>query len=168
MIRYRLFSCVLLLLVGSCASQRTPGPQKTQLEIRTMQTRLYDTSDMKKIMKAMLNVLQDDGFIVKQVDLDLGFFNATKEVDVENRRKSGWAKFWYGRNYAVYEKTSIIDCTANVSEYGDQMRVRANFQAKTLNNKGGVVSVHVIDDLTYYQDFFSKVDKGVFIEKEKL
>jgi hypothetical protein len=55
-----------------------------------------------------------------------------------------------------------------VSEYGEQARVRVNFQIKVLNNKGGIMKIEQIDDEKYYQDFFSKVDKGIFIQKEKI
>jgi len=159
---------LVLALIAGCGGGQKQGVQRTQLEIRQMQTRDYEAQDMRTIMESMLNVLQDDGFMVKQVDMDLGFFNATKETDVENRKESSWQKFWYGRNYAIYKKNAIMDCTANVSEFGSEMRVRVTFQVKVMNNKGGVVSVRQVDDPKYYQDFFSKVDKGIFIEKEKL
>jgi len=37
-----------------------------------------------------------------------------------------------------------------------------------LDNKGGIREVKQIEEEKYYQDFFSKVDKGIFIQKEKL
>jgi hypothetical protein len=37
-----------------------------------------------------------------------------------------------------------------------------------MNNKGEVMTVKQVEDPKYYQEFFSKVDKGIFIEKEKL
>jgi len=144
------------------------APQKTQLEIRQMQTRTYEIKDRKLVMKAMLNVLQDDDFIIEQVNMDLGFFNAQKEVDVENAGEKFWQTFWWGKAYATYKKNQIIDVTANISEFGDDMRVRVNFRVKVMNNKGGVELVRQIDNPQYYQEFFSKVDKGIFIEKEKI
>ena len=170
------FTLTLLLLstLCSCGTTSVPGmvmekkyKQKSQLEIRQMQTRTYDTKDIRMIMKAMLNVLQDDNFIIKQVNADLGFFNATKETDVEDGGERFWEEFWWGK-YGTWKKNSIIDCTANISEFGDQMRVRANFQVKIMDNKGGCVLVRQIDDPEYYLKFFSKVDKGLFIEKEKI
>ena len=56
----------------------------------------------------------------------------------------------------------------NVTERNQSVRVRANFQAKTMDNKGGVRDVHQIEEEKYYTEFFAKVDKGVFLEKEKL
>lgn len=143
------------------------APQKTQLQIRQFQTRSYETNDTKMVMKAMLNVLQDDGFIVKNAVVDLGLLSAEKSVDIENKGEAFLAAFFAGAN-AVWKKASIIECTANVSEYGEQARVRVNFQIKVLNNKGGIMKIEQIDDEKYYQDFFSKVDKGIFIQKEKI
>lgn len=152
-------------LVG-CAT-RNPEPQKSQLQIRAFQTKEYQTADTKMAMKAMLNVLQDDGFIVKNAVLDLGLLSAEKTIDVENKTEAAWATFWLGVQ-AVYKKASIIECTANVSEFGEVIKVRANFQIKMLNNKGGIIKVEPINDEKYYQDFFMKVDKGMFLQKEKV
>ena len=45
----------------------------TQLEKRQFQTRTYDSADKALVMKAMLNVLQDEGFIVYNANPLLGF-----------------------------------------------------------------------------------------------
>lgn len=169
------FFCLMLLMKSGCGTTSMPGmlldkdsPQKTQLEIRQMQTRTYQTKDKTLVMKAMLNVLQDDDYIIEQVNMDLGFFNAQKEVDVEDSGEKFWQTFWWGKAYATYKKNQIIDATANISEFGDEMRVRVNFRVKVINNKGGVEIVRQIDNPEYYQKFFSKVDKGIFIEKEQI
>jgi len=156
---------LLLLFILGCG-EAYKQEQKTQLEIRQMQTRTYEIESMKAIVKAILNVLQDDSFIVKQVNIDLGFLNATKEVDVESKNERFWQRFWWGKRGATYKKNTVIDCTANISEFGEEKRVRVNFQAKVIDNRGGVVSVRQIDSLEFYQEFFAKVDKGIFIEKE--
>ncbi|HUW19885.1 MAG TPA: hypothetical protein VMW16_11340 [Sedimentisphaerales bacterium] len=165
--------CINLLLFSGCGLT-DPGKmfegkttQKSQLEIRQMQTREYETSNPTLVMKAMLNVLQDEDFMVKQANTDLGFFSASKEIDSEDTFAKVWGYFWWGPQ-ASWKENSIIDCTANISEFGEKVRVRVNFQVKVMNNKGGVDQVYQIDDAKYYQEFFSKVDKGIFIEKEKI
>ncbi len=166
--------CTSLIIYSGCgaveataslfAEKHTPKPQ---LEIRQMQTREYETNDRLMVMKAMLNILQDDGFIVKQANTDLGFFNASKDIDQEDTLAKVWGTFWWGPN-AQWVENSVIDCTANVSEFGEKTRVRVSFQIKQMNNKGGVETVHAIDDPKFYQEFFAKVDKGIFIEKEQI
>src|SRR3989304_1429242 len=74
-------------LRGSAAASdvEEKGPEKSQLQIRELQTRMYDTSDTKMVMKTMLNVLQDDGFIVTEANTELGFLTASKDISVETK-----------------------------------------------------------------------------------
>ena len=158
---------VLVLFIPACATTKTPP--KTQLQIREFQTRTYETNDVRMVMKAMLNVLQDDGFIVKNANVELGLFNATKEVDITNK----WEVFGAVLATSKYQtprwaKNRVIEATANISEFGKQCRVRINFQTKDMDNLGGVRQVGEIRDEKFYQDFFSKVDKAIFLQKEKL
>jgi hypothetical protein len=159
-------SFVIALFAFSCASTNVT-PEKTQLQVREYQTRTFDTNDTKMVMKAMLNVLQDDGFIVKNAVVDLGLLTAEKEVDVESSGEKFLAIFFMGVN-ASWKKNMILEATANVSPFGERTRVRVNFQAKVMDNRGGVLKVQQVEDEKYYQDFFSKVDKAIFIQKEKL
>jgi hypothetical protein len=48
--------------------------EKTQLQIRQIQTRTYELSESELVMKAMLNVLQDDGFIIKTAVPGIGLY----------------------------------------------------------------------------------------------
>jgi hypothetical protein len=159
----------ILAIVGlfsvGCATSGTP--QKSQLQIREYQTRSYDTNDTKMVMKAVLNTLQDEGYIVKNAVLDLGLLTATKEMDVEDKTQAVLLTL-LRKNKATWLKNSIVEAAANVSDFGSQTRVRLNFQVKTYDNHGGVREVKQIDDAKFYQDFFSKVDKGIFIQKENL
>ncbi len=165
---------VFLLSLGGCGVAEIPGMVlggkkkiKSQLEIREMQTRIFETNDAKMAIKVMLDVLQDDDYIIEQINTEMGFFNASKEANAEDGFEKAWDTFWWG-GMATYKKNSIIDCTANVSEFGDKIKVRANFRVKFMNNRGGVESVNAIDNPKFYQEFFAKVDKGIFIAKEKI
>ena len=156
-----------LLACGGCAVQPPPKPELTQLQIREFQTRRYDTKDQKLVMKAMLNVLQDTGFIVKNAQLDLGLLTATKETDVENSKEKFWAKWNHGQ-FADWKKNDVLEMSGNITEFGEQTQVRVNFQLKTMSSKGSVLKVTTIMDPEAYKDFFSRVDKGIFIQKEGL
>ncbi len=48
------------------------------------------------IMKAMLNVLQDDGFIVKNAIMDLGLLSAEKTVDIESKGEAFLSALFLG------------------------------------------------------------------------
>ena len=56
---------IILSILSGCGTAQLPGlvlgkkaVQKTQLEIRQMQTRTYEVKDKTLLMKAMLNVLE--------------------------------------------------------------------------------------------------------------
>ena len=159
------FIIATFIIFGCVAAP--PTPQKTQLEIREFQTRQYDTNDVKMVMKALLNVLQDDRYIVKNANVDLGLLSATKEIDVENKGEAFFLALLAGHE-ARWKKNSTIECSGNITEIGKVCKVRVNFMIKTMDNKGGVVDVKTIDDAKFYQEFFAKVDKGIFIGKQKL
>ncbi|MBC8125346.1 MAG: hypothetical protein H7X70_06395 [Candidatus Kapabacteria bacterium] len=182
-----LILCALSLIVTSCTIINQAPPivtPQTQLQTREIQTREFDTNDVKLIMKAMLNVLQDDGFVVKNAVPDLGLLTATKEIQITGGNNGGGDQFWSevfesvfksnkssrntptNRQEQRYNKFKQIEVSINISELGRRSKVRANFQAKILDNVGSPVEVYPIQDPKYYQEFFTKVDKGIFIQKQ--
>jgi len=147
-----------------------PRQEKTQLQIREFQTRSYDTTNFRMVMKAVMDALQDQDFIIKQAQLELGFITAQKELDVESGAESFLSGLLaaLGGGKATYRKNSITEASINISEYGDQIRVRANFQRKLIDNRGTVIRIEQVEDQKFYQEFFSRVDKSIFLGKEKV
>jgi len=167
---YAIIVTLIPVLVG-CASQ-APTVEKTQLQIREFQTRSYDTTNFKMVMKSVMSSLQDDGYIIQQANVDLGLLTAKKDIDTTDKFMAGLSAFSAaldGRsNNSRYEKNTVIEASANISSFGKSTRVRVNFSKKKLNNRNEVMSVEQIGDQQFYQTFFSKVDKGIFIGKEGL
>ena len=159
------------IILSGCMP-KPPVIQKTQLEVREFQTRSYDTTDFKMVMKSAMNVLQDDGYIIKQANLDLGLLTAQKQIDTTNKT----AEFLSGlaaalattSNNSRYERSVVIEASVNVSSFGESVRVRTNFTKNKLNNRNETMSVGQIVDPVFYQKYYSKVDKGIFIGKEGL
>ena len=159
---------VLLILISFVGCiQVPPKPQRSQLEIRELQTREYTAKDLKQVMKAVIGALQDEGFIIRNADKELGFINASRELDVMDQNSAFWAQLLEGQN-ARYQKTSIMEASANVSDFGKEVKVRIVFQAKIIDNFGMPVDSRTVDDPTIYQSFFMKVDKSVFFERQRL
>lgn len=179
-----LIVCVgLLWVVSSCTMMNTGvGRQQTQLQTRQFQTREYDSVETKRLMKAILNVLQDDGFVVKNAVVDLGLLSAIKETDLQrqNQPAQGDTDIFgilldifssgkrSGKSAMRTSRFQVVEATVNISEFGSQSRVRVSFQAKILDERGEPLEVYPIDDMKFYQEFFAKVDKGIFLQKQKL
>ncbi len=79
-ITFRPYTLMLVsLLAAGCA---TVPPDVvgagTQLEIRQMQTREYDTLDKQMTLRSVISTLQDLGFLIDKADLSLGTITATR------------------------------------------------------------------------------------------
>lgn len=102
------------MLLSGCQTMKervldSSADGQTSVQLRSMQTRSFDTSDKAKTMRTVIATLQDLGFVVDKADLDLGTVSATK--------LSG---------YALRMTVSV-----RPSESGKSMIVRANAQYNT-------------------------------------
>lgn len=181
---------IITILIASVLSGCTivrsgkPDTTKTQLQLREIQTREFDTNDVKLVMKAVFNVLQDDGFVVKNVVTELGLISASKELQI-SANTTGKSDIWTdifeslvkssgqhntrnSHESLKFDKFKVVEVGVNVTEFGTRTKVRANFQAKILDNYGQPSSIFTIEDPKFYQDFFSRVDKGIFLQKQGL
>jgi len=167
--KYRYIALIVVIGMSiSCATYNPNAePEKTQLQIREFQTRTYDVDSEIMVLKAVANVLQDEGYIITNAEADLGLITAQKEASIEDGTEKFFAIIFFGAN-ARYKKNSIIESTANVSQFGKQVKVRINFQLKAYDNHGQLIEIGRIDDAEFYQNFFAKVDKGIFIQKENI
>lgn len=165
-----LILCTALPVCAKKRQQETIITPMTQLEKRQFQTRTYQTVDKPLVMKAMLNVLQDEGFIVYNANPLLGFIYGVKDFDTSDPNIDISKEFGVSKARLNWSgvKVATIETTANVTEYGKSMKVRVNFKRKLLNVYGNAQFIDDVNDEKYYQDFFSKVDKAIFLQKQKI
>ena len=82
--RKRWIALALCAALGSagCAVEAHQGVLDTggasQLKLRQMQTRYFDTTDKQKLMECVLATLQDLGFVIDSASYELGTVSATK------------------------------------------------------------------------------------------
>lgn len=58
--------------------QRILDSNQSQLQLRQIQSRAFDTIDREKTLRAVIATLQDLSFVVDKADLELGIVSATK------------------------------------------------------------------------------------------
>ena len=77
-----LFMCILCFPILGCAVDAGKSvledSSESQLKLRQMQTRYFDTADKQKCMEAVLATLQDLGFVIDKASYDLGTVTSTK------------------------------------------------------------------------------------------
>ena len=150
---FRQFCIASLFFLAAC-SHRTP--ELSQMEIREMQSTTFTGMDAKTVLKEMVHVLQDNAFIVKTANLELGVLTGEKDVDIE----STWAKIFT----TTRKKNTVTELTANVTQYGADTKVRVTIRTRLFDNFGRILKVRQINDPVYYQQFFSKVHEGLMPE----
>lgn len=165
MIRFYIFFVICAISYIGCATRNSPD--RTLLQIRELQTKYFETSDVTMVMKAMFNVLQDEGYMLRDANLKLGLLSADKEIDIENSGEALIAVLLVGR-HATWAKNSKIEVTTNITQRGNRCKVRANFQLKKINNKGELMSVESIPTEDFYRAFYTKVSKSIFLQQEGL
>ena len=64
----------------ACQSQtsRILDSNESQVELRQIQTRAFDTTDSEKTLRTAMATLQDLGFVLDDADVELGTVSATK------------------------------------------------------------------------------------------
>lgn len=75
--------CAGLALVSLAACQTDSRQQlletsESQVALRSIQTRVFDTTDREGTLRTAIATLQDLGFVIDKADVDLGAVSATK------------------------------------------------------------------------------------------
>ena len=69
---------------------------------------------------------------------------------------------------ARWAKTFNQIVSFNVSKIGNNTKIRANFQINKRDNKGAIMEVIQVEDEEFYQEFFAKVDKAIYLQKQNI
>jgi len=132
--------CVTLVaLLSACAGPREPDPNllaptEAQLKLRSIQTRTFEVSSREMAIRAVIESLQDLGFIIERAHEGMGVVTAAR--------------------FAEPDFTDILEVTVTVRPGGDGgMLVRAN---AIFNNEP-------ITEPKVYQNFFAALERSVFL-----
>ena len=129
--KWSLLFLTFFLLPGCTATQDAQVlAGGSAVELRSFQTRVFDTTDMHVMMRAIIATLQDLDFIIDKADEDLGMVTGTKL-----------------KGYQV--RMTVITRARGET----QLAVRAS---ALYNDKP-------IEDPLPYQDFFTALEKSLFL-----
>jgi len=99
--------CLLFVLAGCVTTtNKAFETNESQVKLRSMQTRAFDTTDKKKMMQTVISTMQDLDFVIDKADLVLGSVTGSKFLN-----------------------QAVITMTATVRSRGEtQLLVRVNAQ----------------------------------------
>ena len=133
-----------LLLLAGCFTAPALAVFDTgsQVQVRSYQTRAFDTTDREKTLRTVIATMQDLGFVISKADAGLGTVSGTKLANYE------------------------IRMSVTVRPRGTtQLLVRANAQYS--DPRRNVAAVPIEDPATY-RDFFAALGKSMFLEAQQV
>lgn len=70
----------LIVTLSGCATPAVNalGSSQSQVKLRSMQTRAFDTTDKKKMMQTVISTMQDLDFVIDKADFTLGSVTGSK------------------------------------------------------------------------------------------
>lgn len=162
-----LFIILIFIFNFSCPVKAEDyNTAKTTMEIREIQTRYYDTTDTQKVMKSVINTLQDNGFVIQEGEMELGYLRARKDFRAKRTDKGRVTIYtlellYYGactgltfgldapflvipimhmKNELALHPV-IIDSNVTFEKVGTRTKVRINLIEKILENADGYTMI---------------------------
>lgn len=144
-----ILTVVSLFSISGCAT----APKISPMQIRQITTKQID-GDYENIYRAALTVLQDQGYIIKNTDMNSGLIVAN--VDRETSQGSQfWQAFWVGY---VYDKGTSVELSVMVNKLSESAsEIRINIQEINYTQFGGKNAIKQIYDEKLYSNLFNTI-----------
>jgi len=154
---------------------------ESSLSTRQMQTREYTELDDGTILSASVAVLQDMGYVIDEVEVELGVLSASKRADATNKLEA-FGTMTVDAMQCVF--TLMLACTrkhykeiddvqdirltliAGPQQLSGDVPVRITIQRIIWDKAGRLSEQETITDSGVYDAMFAKLSKAVFLEKE--
>jgi hypothetical protein len=143
--------------------------EDSQVKLRSLQTRVFDTKDKKQVMQAVIQLMQDFFFKIDVLDPELGLVSGKKLI----QNKNNWAN---DPTYYKYNTDSLIIFSTNYRTFGpfqyrnDLIRltvtVRPREENQLIVRASAQHNIRAIEDPEVYQSFFKTLNQSLFLSKE--
>jgi len=153
---------VSLLILISC----TPKPQLSPMQIRQITTRMYET-DYETCYRATLTILQDQGYVIKDTDMETGHILASVDRQTKGGSRFAQALFlgYVSDKGTEYELSAMVD---KLSETATEIRVnieKVKYGQSSKFSGTGKQSSKRVYDAKLFQDLFN--DIGIEIKRRE-
>lgn len=84
--KHIVFGALAVVVLAGCSTTTSPVTAGgSQVQLRQIQTREYDTLDKRRTLRSVVATLQDLGFVIDKADYELATISATKLQNYEVR-----------------------------------------------------------------------------------
>ncbi len=143
--------------------------EKSQVKLRSIQSRVFDTTDRTKILRAAVATMQDLFFDIDVLDEELGVVSGKKWFNHD----SPWADH---PTYYLYQTDELILFNTNFRSWGPfnyrndltriTVTVRPKEKTRSLVRASVQYNIRAVEDPEMYQKFFKTLSQSLFLTAE--
>ena len=144
--------------------------ESSQVKLRAIQSRVFDTTDRLKIMHAVVAAMQDLYFKVDVLDEDLGVISAKKLFHEDDDPITD-------STYIRYRTDELISFNTNFRSWGPfnyrndltriTVTVRPKEETRSLVRVSVQHQIRAVEDPELYQRFFRILEQSLFLSAER-
>jgi hypothetical protein len=166
-------TALILAMLSGCATTKVPKQalllSPEDLSNKQLQSRVFETTDEKKILAASAALMQDLGFNLDESCTDLGLVTSSKNrTAVDGGQVAGAivVAILFGVSVPIDKEQKIRASlvTRPTGEKGDRVLVRLTLQRVIWNTQNVVSKAETVNEPTIYQEFFNKLAQSIFLE----
>jgi len=145
--------------------------ETSQLKVRAAQTRVFDTTDRRRMFEAIISTMQDLGFNVEVLDEELGIVSGKKFIEIEQP---------YGTDptYFLYRPDTLLFLTRNFRTWGPfshrsnlvrfTVTIRARGESQLVVRASAQFYLQAVEEPGPYQQFFRAVEQALFLHGQSV
>jgi len=179
----------LAILIWTCAALLTSGcatyvmrheiqrdsrdqiwlSEQSQVKVRNAQSRVFDTTNRREMLEAIVATLQDLGFQIGVLDETLGIVTGKKFLDAERPHGAGLA------TYLLYDDESLVVFNRSFRTWGPFLRrsdlVRLTVTLRNRNAEQLIVRASAqyflrpVEEAEAYQKFYAALRQALFTQR---
>ena len=145
--------------------------ETSQLKVRAAQTRVFDTTNRRRMFEAIISTMQDLDFTVEVLDEELGIVSGKKFIEIEQP---------YGTDpsYLLYRPDTLLLLTRNFHSWGPfQHRsnlvrftatIRARGESQLVVRASAQFYLQAVEEPGPYQQFFRALEQALFLHGQSV
>jgi hypothetical protein len=143
--------------------------EASQVKVRAAQSRVFDTTDKRQMLEAVITTIQDLGFQIEVLDETLGIVSGKKFLDAE---RPGSLEL---PTYLLYDEESLVVFNRSYRTWGPFYRrsdlvrltvtIRSRNAGQLIVRASAQYYLRPVEDAEAYQQFFAALGRALLSER---